>query len=164
MESATGVVAVSPNPPLLLLSAVGRFDDGTALACSDAAPSRAQVRQPAQHAPLGHADGRRKYKDKSDNQDHPHPNAVDVERTGGIEDIESKSRLGGDELADERADHRKDDAGLEAVEDVGGDRRNDDVADDLAAIRSHDAGLVDEVGLYLLHAGEYRVEHQEEHH
>src|SRR5262249_19485875 len=134
------------------------------LGFSDAAPTRVQIRKPAEHAPFGDADCRCEHKNKGDDQDHPHPDAVDIERAGSIQDVESKPRFGRYELANECADHRKNDAGLETVEDVGGDRRNDNVAEDLAAICAHDAGLVDEVRLDLLHAGEHRVEHQEKYH
>src|SRR6185437_13472104 len=83
---------------------------------------------------------------------------------GRVEDVVSKAGLRGDELADESADHREDDAGFQAVEDVRRDRRNDDVGEDLATVRSHDASLVDEVGLDLLDAGKHRIKHQEKYH
>src|SRR6185312_8742246 len=110
----------------------------------------AQIRQPAQHPPFGDADCCRQDKNKCDDEDDTDPDTVDVEGAGCIENVKSKSCLGGNEFADESADHREDDAGLQTVEYARGDRGNDDVGDDLAAVRAHDASLMDEVRLDLL--------------
>src|SRR5262252_9502347 len=109
--------------------------------------SRAQIGQPSQDAPLDDPDDRREHEHEGDDEDDADPDAVDVERTRRVQDVEAQTCPGGDELADQRADHREDDAG-----------------DDGAAARAHDARLMDEVRLDLLHAGKYRIEHQEEDH
>src|SRR4029077_7067050 len=84
----------------------------------------AEIGQPSQHAPLDDPDDRREHEHEGDDQDDADPDAVDVERTRRVQDVEAETRLGGDELADQRADHREDDAGLQAVEYVGRNRRN----------------------------------------
>src|ERR1700730_4074962 len=103
--------------------------------------------------------------DKREDSQHEHPceHAIDIEGVTGVVDELAEARCGAEQFPDDGADDGEAEADVEAGENPGEGRRNDDLGRQAAVLGAEDPCIRDQVAVHLAHTLEGVEEDDEEH-